>query len=113
MQNKETIVQKVYDLIKESVPFLNSIPRKYKFTLGDRMQNQLFELLEFVIEAYYLPVTEKKSLLKKANTKIEILRHYFRLCYEFGLYNSLKYKHYAEKLDEIGRMIGGWLRSLK
>ncbi|MBK8565779.1 MAG: four helix bundle protein [Saprospiraceae bacterium] len=44
---------------------------------------------------------------------LEILRHYFRLCYDLGLYNSLRYKDFAERLDEIGRMVGGWLRWLK
>jgi len=30
-----------------------------------------------------------------------------------GLHSSLKYKDFAERLDEIGRMTGGWLKSLK
>ncbi len=52
-----------------------------------------------------------KSLL--VNIRLEILRQYFRLCYDLRLYNSLKYKDFAERLDEIGHMTGGWLKSLK
>jgi hypothetical protein len=68
----------------------------------------------------WLPVLQTGTGLRPSDTKclsvnirLEILRHYFRLCYDLGLYNSLKYKDFAERLDEIGRMTGGWLKSLK
>ena len=111
--SKETIIQKVYDLLKHSIPVLNKFPRSQKFTLADRIQNSLSELLEEIIRAYYSPVSTKKEMLQQVNIRLEILRHYFRLCYDLGLYSSLKYKGFAERLDEIGRMTGGWLRSLK
>jgi hypothetical protein len=40
------------------------------------------------------------------------IRFFFRLGYDLGLYNSARYKFFAEKVDEIGRMTGGWLKSL-
>jgi hypothetical protein len=110
--NKEKIIGKVYDLLKNTIPFVNKIPKNQKYVLGDRIQNQLSDLLELYIEAFYKPASEKKSLLFKANIQLEILRHYFRLCYDLGLYSSRKYQFFAEKLDEIGRMTGAWIKSL-
>lgn len=110
---KETIVQKVYDLLKFTIPILNRFPRSQKFVLGDRIQNQLSDLLELYIEAYYAKTSGKKSLLDKANISLEKLRHYFRLCFELGLFDSKKYHDFAQRLHEIGRMTGGWLRSLE
>ncbi|MDB9368842.1 hypothetical protein PN456_07725 [Nodularia spumigena CS-586/05] len=40
------IIQKTYDLIKWYIPILTRLPRIHKFTLGDRMTNQLYDLLE-------------------------------------------------------------------
>ncbi|MCK6695448.1 MAG: four helix bundle protein [Thermoanaerobaculia bacterium] len=69
--------------------------------------------MELLIEAYFLPPDEKKPVLNRVNIQLETLRHYYRLVYECGHYNSLRYKDYSERIDEIGRMVGGWLKSLK
>lgn len=110
--SKETIIQKVYELLKFTIPVLNKFPRNQKFTLADRIQNQLSDLLELYIEAYYIPGREKKRLLFKANIDLEKLRHYFRLSYELGLFPSTKYEEFAIRLNEIGKMTGGWLKAL-
>lgn len=109
---KETIIQKVYDLLKNTIPIVNKFPRNHKFMLGDKIQHQLTNLLENTITAYYAPRNEKKQLLKNINIQLEILRHYFRLCFDLGLYSSKKYYHFAEAINEIGKIIGGWLKSL-
>ena len=100
-------------MLKNTIPILNKFPRNQKYVLGDRIQNQLSELLELYIKAYYLPKTQKIPLLKQANIQLEIIRHFFRLAYDLGLYPSTKYQFFAEKLHEIGRMTGGWLKSLE
>lgn len=111
--SNETILQKAYDVLKNAIPVLNKFPRNQKFVLGDRIQNQLSDLLELYINAYYSPASQKKTLLQEANIKLEILRHYFRLGYDLGLYSSLTYEEFARQLNEIGKMTGGWLKSLK
>ncbi len=111
--SKETIITKAYDFLKMAIPVLNKLPRNQKFTFGDRVQNFLSDLLELLIEAYYAPKSEKPMMLSKVNICLEKLRYYFRLGYELGYYNSTKYKEFAQKIQEIGRMTGGWLKSLK
>lgn len=112
MDKQPTILNKCYDLLKLTLEMTTNFPRKHKFLLGDRMQNLTSDLLECFIEAYYAPRNQKKALLQKANIQLEKLRYYFRLCYDMGLYNSKKYTFLIEKLTEIGRMNGGWLKSL-
>ena len=90
----------------------NKFPRSQRFSLGDRIQNQLSDLLELYIAAYYLPTAQKKAILQKANIKLEVLRHYYRLSYELGFYPFSKYQQFAEALHEIGKMTGGWIKSL-
>lgn len=53
MAEKETIITKMYDLVKYLIPIVNRFPRDYKFTLGDRMTNLVLDLLEQYIQAYY------------------------------------------------------------
>jgi len=47
MAEKETIVTKMYDLVKYLMIVVNRFPRDHKFTLGDRIAQLLLELLEW------------------------------------------------------------------
>ncbi len=47
------IIQKTYDLIKWYVPILECLPKKYKFTLGDRMILGMYDILDGLILARY------------------------------------------------------------
>lgn len=110
---KEQIVLKCYDLLKEMIPVLSKFPRDQKFLVGDRIQNIISDVMETLIEAYYINAEEKKAKLLSVNVEIEKLRYYIRLCYDSGYFNSFKYKEIIEKINEIGRMAGGWIKSLK
>jgi hypothetical protein len=112
-QKQNTIAQKVYLLLRNTIPVLNRFPKSQKFTLGDRIQQQLSDLLELYVHAYYAPKSEKHALLVKANVQLEIIRHYFRLGYDLGLYASTQYQYFAEALHEIGNMTGGWIKSIE
>ena len=109
----ETIINKSYDLLKFSIPVLNKLPRSFKFTFGDRVQQLLTTVLELLIEAFYQPQEHKRATLLRVNITLEKLRHYLRLGFELGLYASPKYRDFAQRVDEIGRMTGGWLKSLQ
>jgi hypothetical protein len=81
-------------------------------TYGDRVQNHLSDLLERLIRAFYAPPTRKKELLLEVNVDLEILRHYIRLGFDLNLFKATQYHDFSNRIDEIGRMAGGWLKSL-
>lgn len=112
MTEKETIIEKAFHLLKHLLPVLAKFPRDMRFFLGDRIQALSADILERLIEAYYAPAQEKKPLLLKVNLLLTKLRYYVRLAYEQGYYGSGKLKEISEKIDEIGRMTGGWIKSL-
>ena len=112
-KENQTVVLKTYELLKVLIPILNKFPRSHKFTLADRIQNLVSDCLELLIEAYYMPPHYKKPLLFKVNIKLEQLRYYLRLSFESGLYSSKVYRPLMQQIDEIGRMTGGWIKSLK
>ncbi|MEN0005606.1 MAG: diversity-generating retroelement protein Avd [Bacteroidota bacterium] len=112
-KKQNTIAQKVYTMLLHTIPVLNRFPRNQKFTLGDRIQHQLSDLLELYVHAYYAPKAEKKALLVQANIQLEITRHYFRLGYDLGLYALAQYQYFAKALHEIGSMTGGWIKSIE
>ncbi|GAB4303836.1 MAG: hypothetical protein Fur0025_45280 [Oscillatoriaceae cyanobacterium] len=105
------IIQKTYDLVKWYVPILNRLPRNHKFTLGDRMIENLYELLEGMIMARYQ--REKLSQLEQLNIKLEILRFQTRLLLDFGLVQLDRYEYIFTLINEIGGELGGWIKQQK
>jgi len=78
--------------------------------LGERVQNLASELMELSVEAYFAPggdAEAKRSLLQKANLKVELLRRYLRLAFDLGLFPTTILERLQRQLDEIGRMLGG------
>jgi hypothetical protein len=111
--DENSILVKTYELYKLLSRQLPHFPRDHKFLLGDRLLRHSGDLLERYIEAYYLPRGEKAPVLRAANIQLEKMRYFFRLCFELGLINSSRLKEWNEPLQDIGRMTGGWIKSLE
>ena len=89
------------------------MPKNQKFTQGDRLQNLLSDLLELLIEAYYGPSNERYARLLRVNIQLEKLRFFTRLIFESGYFSSRQYETMIFQYDDIGRMTGAWIKSLK
>lgn len=57
--------------------------------------------------------SKKMEALEKASNKLNVLRFFVRLSKDVKLLDTRKYIGLQEKLDEIGRMLGGWIKSTK
>ena len=113
MEQQNTILVQTYELLKYLIGVLKHFPREQKFLIGDRVQGLVSDILELFIEAFYSPGKAKKAKLVQANILLEKLRYYIRLAYELGYYNSKRYGQIMEKIQHIGRMNGGWIKSLQ
>jgi hypothetical protein len=103
------VITKHYDLCLWLVPHINKFPRDHRFTLGDRIVGGLYDILEMLLEAAY--TGRKREVLLRANLKLEQLRYLIRLSKDLRLLSLQRYEHAAELTDEVGRMLGGWLKS--
>ena len=56
---------------------------------------------------------ERTPLLNAANLKLEILRFQMRLAKDLECLQVKSYAFAARQIDEIGKLVGGWLRSEK
>ena len=83
-------------------------PKKARFTLSGRINNLALDMVEDLVEARY--TKEKWRILQRANLRLEKLRVLLRICFEQKFLNMSAYKHAMYALNEIGSMLGGWLR---
>jgi len=109
MGNEIPAVTKLYDIILWLVPQVEKFPRDYKFTLGDRIINNLLDSLETLLEAAYS--REKQPLLKRLNLQLEKLRYLIRLSKDLKALSFKKYAYISQEIDLLGRMTGGWLKA--
>jgi len=68
----------------------------------------------FFAEGSFLFLTDyvKYNILQKASLKIDLLKILIRLAKEVKALDNKKYIQLQQELQEIGKMIGGWIRSL-
>lgn len=109
MAKEMQAVTKMYDVIKWLIPHVNKFPRSHKFTLGDRITNLSLDVLMLLVSAQY--TRKKLDLLQEANRKLEQLRYLLRLCKDFKIIDIRRYKYIAREINEVGKLIGGWIKS--
>lgn len=103
------VITKTYDLILWSCNHTSRFPRNHRFVLGERIERNLYDLLETLIQAQY--TRDRQTFLVQANLRLEILRFQMRLAKDLQCLKTNSYAFAAQALDEIGKLIGGWIKS--
>jgi len=102
------IYQKFYDMMVYSFPIVSRFPKDQRFVLGQQIQNQMLDIGKMIIHANKLK--QKKGKLYDIDIELEKLRMLVRIAKDLGFLTTRKYGHHCERLEEIGRLLGGWLK---
>ncbi|MBU0719464.1 MAG: diversity-generating retroelement protein Avd [Planctomycetes bacterium] len=101
---------RTYELLKWYLGRIEKFPRSHRYGLGQRIETTLYAVFEGLVRASYTSGTVKAAELAEANLKLEILRMHGRLAHELTVLPHKSYEYASRELDEIGRMVGGWLK---
>jgi len=99
-------VQDCHELLAWVIPQLDKFPRLRRFTLGERIETGLLEVLEWLVEAAYSRT--KTESLRRTNLRLDRVRHLWRLAHELKVISGKSYGHGAMLMETLGRQIGGW-----
>jgi hypothetical protein len=102
------IFVKWHEFLKWLFPLLDKVPKKARFSITNRIQNLSLDIVELLIEARYSK--NKIQYLKDCNLKLEKMRILIRLCFEFKFISQNQYEYCFLKINEVGKMLGGWLK---
>ena len=100
-----------YDYTKWLLERVDSFPKNQRFIFGTRLADAALKIMELLVEASY--TRRKSELLRSANVKVEQLRWLVRLAKDRKVITPRQYEYSAGQLTECGRMLGGWLKSMK
>jgi hypothetical protein len=105
------ILKKTADLYKIFHEYGRSVSKQDRFTIYERSENLLLDMTEALLSAGYAGRANKINALEVASAKLNVLRFFIRLMKEMRTIDSKRYVILQEHVDEIGRMLGGWLRA--
>lgn len=107
------IFKKAYDLFKYFYNLRQSISKQDRYTIWQKGENLILEILEGIILASQTSGERKLEILKQVSLKVNVLRVMIRLAKDVKAIEVGKYIFLEELIDEIGRMLGGWIKSVK
>jgi hypothetical protein len=107
------IVQALYATYAYWNDVLLKFPKSQRYALGQTCSQYLLGVLEHVLSAAQtVAISEKIAHLKQASVKQDALKLLIRLCKDTSCMTNSQYLQMESKLQETGRMLGGWIKSL-
>ena len=90
-----------------------NIPRTERFNLGQKIDSLFIDTLELSFISLYLPSEQKIIMLGKTISRLDLLKFFIQLAWESKLIPTAKFTELSQKLEEIGRILGGWKKGLQ
>jgi len=106
MINKLVIYQKLYDVILYAIPILNRFPKSQRFVLAQQIQNALLDAAKLIARANI--ERDKRKTLVELDIVLDQARLLIRVAHDLNLLSHCHYGQMAMRLNEIGRLLGGW-----
>jgi len=88
--------------------YFQLLPKPHRYTLGQKVDKFLVEIIEAIAIAGFLPREEKQSYAQIAIRKTDTLKIFLMILWETKSLDNKKYIALSDKVSEIGRMLGGW-----
>ena len=104
------IFSKTYDFVAWLIPLTVSFPRQQRFVLAQALQQESLRFQGLLIEAAHH--RQPRELLVSADAELDKVRTHVRLCLDLHLISPGQYEHAAGLLTEMGRLLGGWQKSV-
>lgn len=113
MESSLPIINKTYEVYKSIIELNTKLDKRWRHSIGISTENSILDCMECLIMAKNAPKTLKAGYLIKAGSKLEVSTLKLRLLLELALINETKIFQLQANLDEIGRMLGGWLKAVQ
>lgn len=107
------VIQKEKEAYQFWLTLHRNFPKVERFGIGQKIEQSYLAVLELTFTAAYLPPEQKIILLGKTISRLDILKFFAQLAWENKLIPTGKYAELSKRLEEIGRMLGGWKKGLE
>lgn len=98
----------MYDFYNKLTQAITSFPKTKRYTLGQKLDNVTLDIFELLFSVPLNP--NKTSALQKMSIKLDLLKILLRLAKDNQCLRDKDYLILQANLQEIGKMLGGWIR---
>jgi hypothetical protein len=88
------------------------ISKGARYTIGSRIENRFLDLLELSYAAYFTDKEKKAEKIADCILLLDTLKFLVSVAWEGKLISNAHCESVSSKLEEIGRMFGGWKKNL-
>ncbi|MDL2005824.1 diversity-generating retroelement protein Avd [Vibrio parahaemolyticus] len=109
MSEELAIQTKTRDMMKYGFICLRQFPKNERFILCADIRNSMYSMLRLTVVAskrYH-----KKTTIQDLDIELAMLKNMIRVSYDLQYIDAKKYELWSRHLIEIGKMVGGWLKS--
>lgn len=113
MQNNELIIiPKIEKYIEYILTILLKLPRTEKFSIGTEVKTSVYNMLKNVLLASKVDKNKRIEIYNIVDVEIIYQRICIRIMYNNKWIDDKKYRYSNELLSEIGRILGGLIKSI-
>jgi len=103
------IYKLTYDLLLRVMVATKDFPREYKYTLGQKLKDEIVELVVMIYRAN--SANDKTRPIETIIERVQVIQILVRLSHDLRILPRKHYADIAEKTDSLARQAQGWLRS--
>lgn len=110
MAEDMVIFTRTFDLLTWLLPTCERFPKAQRLIVTQRLTNAALDFQEALFDANARRGEQRTAYLRSADAQLNKLRLYLRLAYQWGWLSAGQYEHVSKMVEEIGRLLGGWLK---
>jgi hypothetical protein len=103
------IYKQTYDILLRTMTATKDFPREYKYTLGQKIKDELIELVVVIYRAN--SATDKNRHIESIVERVQAIQLMMRLAHDMKILSRRNYAALSEMTDGLARQAQGWLRS--
>ncbi len=111
-ESKLLIYQKYVDLIEYGYKLLIKYPKYEKYALVSEVKRNMYQSLKYILYANKIANKHNRlDILNRLDAEIAMQSFLVRFSYKNRYINTSNYYEWSKRLEEIGKILGGWIKS--
>ena len=102
------IYKLTYDILLRTMTATKDFPREYKYTLGQKMKDEMIELVVLIYRAN--SAADRGRHIAAIVERVQVIQLLMRLSHDIRILPRRHYAALAEMTDSLARQAQGWLR---
>ena len=107
------IIHKAYDFYLSLHASIIVFPKTERYVLGQKCEELSLDFMILLLRANQVKNYNRSKILFEASDKLDLLKILIRASKDVRALPEKKYLEIETAIQEIGRMLGGWIKSLK